>query len=120
MGKFRIKRKHSQEDQTLASKVKSVFGSRALNDTCGRFCLVHLDNPDGNTRTERVRDFRPECLFDPNCPHCKTFLTQGAFVVYTTEGVIGFRLEADGYYEIVNLTTMDAPSLARLAASSVC
>ena len=90
---------------SLASRVEEVFGKGLSHDIAGLFCIVHMDGPTDAVRESRVRQFRPDIIFDSNCPHCKPFLTEGAYVLYTKDGPFGLRLMPNNTYEMVGLTS---------------
>lgn len=87
----------------LASLVHKVFGEEVVWERKGSFCFVHLDSPKAQVRRKRVDEFTPTGFFDPECPHCRPFIEQGALMVYTGSDLVGMRLLGDGRFETVML-----------------
>ncbi|GEM_PF-6549659 len=92
-----------QSANDLVGMVKQVFGKAVEFDEVGLFCLVHLDHPKAAERKKRVDEFTPYLIFDKSCPHCRPFLEQGAYVLFTKDGPYGLRLLPDNTYEMVGL-----------------
>ncbi len=87
----------------LARIIKKMFGKETSWNQRGDFCFVHLDAIPKEVRMARADEFSPTDFFDPNCPHCKPFLDEGAIMVYTEEDLVGVRLLDDGMVETVML-----------------
>lgn len=73
-----------RQDETLDSddELRKVFGEDAIISRVGKFNLIHLDNPGPEEVARRVEEFKPEDLFDDDCPLCKLLRDEGGNVVY--------------------------------------
>ena len=87
----------------VGRKVKSFFGADVPWERQGNFVLVHVDVADEAIRKERAESFDPGLFFDPNCPHCVPFLTDGAFMIYDGPSLVGLRILGGNAFETVML-----------------
>jgi len=81
--------------------LKKMFRQNYSWQKRGDFCFVHLDKVSDEEKERRVCEFKADRFFDPRCPHCKPFLTDGAFMVFDGPEVFGLRIMADGLFETV-------------------
>ena len=95
----------SLSDNRVSELVKRVFGPEAMWDRKGRYCFVHMDEIGEEARRERVDGFVSTLFFDPACPCCQPFLTDGAFMVYDGHCVTGARMLSNGTFETVMLAS---------------
>lgn len=87
----------------LERSLRQMFGKGLRWQRKGNYCFVHLDDAPKDVQAKRMNEFSPEVFFDPNCPHCRSFLEEGAIMVYCGEELFGLRMLADGVYQTVFL-----------------
>lgn len=95
---------HKASLRKLAKKMSRFFSAGVPWERRGRYVFVHADGAGKEVQKERADNFDPELFFDPNCPHCVPFLSDGAFMVYDGPGLIGMRMIGDTAFETVVLT----------------
>jgi hypothetical protein len=95
---------HKASLKKLAKKIGRFFSAGVPWERRGRYVFVHADGVGEEVQKQRADSFDPELFFDPNCPHCVPFLTDGAFMVYEGESLIGIRMIGETAFETVVLT----------------
>lgn len=92
-------------DEDLAKLVSDTFGPKTGMHRMGRFCHVFMPGIERTASVEKtLASWNPTDHFDEGCPHCKPFLEEGAFLLWTVDGFFGLRFSPDGEtYEMVGL-----------------
>jgi len=63
----------------------TFHGAPAVFDTAGAFRLIHLDNPDADTRARRIGMVSDGSYFVDDCPVCREQKERGGDVVFEAE-----------------------------------
>jgi len=95
--------KLSGNKKKLERTIIKMFGKGTRWNRIGKFVFVHLETEVAPDESERDSLFEPTDFFDPECPHCRPFLEDGAIMVYTDEDLASIRLLDDGMFETVML-----------------
>ena len=93
----------SWNKKKLERTIIKMFGKGTRRFHRGDFVFVHLESEPADDESERDSRFEPTDFFDPECPHCRPFLEDGAIMVYTDEDLVGIRLLESGMFETVML-----------------
>lgn len=96
-------------DAEVAAGVLAVFGDKAEFMRSGKHCHVIVARPIAKI-AGLVATWNPTDAFDVNCPHCKPFIEEGAYITWTLDGVYALRLLPDNRYEMMGISVKKFPA----------
>lgn len=65
-----VTREDSQFATGFRAKFKRIHGDRILSTRVGRYHLIHLDSPNPEQVSQRIRKYSAEKLLDQDCVFC--------------------------------------------------
>ena len=70
------------EGEHKPDQFQAMYGDDAVFDPVGKFTLVHLDQPDEETRRKRIEEFDPDEYFLDDCVVCAAMKEIGGDIIY--------------------------------------